>query len=132
MKGKAGRDEINKMYPLILELHNKIADSLNHLATEKENLEDAIDALNRIKKMGQELEKLMVDSKFDGVSKKLDKFNAIEARLDKALSDYSQGNKFVFNVASEFAHSWNMLEEELGAVIEKINSKTSSTPPYIR
>ncbi|MDE1855736.1 MAG: hypothetical protein KGH49_00670 [Candidatus Micrarchaeota archaeon] len=132
MGRKPNKEEISKVYRLILELHNKVADSLNHMAIEKENLEDTIDALNRAIKMSGELGSILSDSGADEAIQKLKRFNLVQKQLSRALSEYSEQGKLLFSTAGEFAQSWNALEEELSVVLEKFGSKHSSSPPYIR
>ncbi|MDE1869552.1 MAG: hypothetical protein KGH71_01025 [Candidatus Micrarchaeota archaeon] len=130
-------DEIKRVYHLVLELHNKVADCLNHLAVEKESLEDMVDALNRVKKMSAEMElslsHLKMQSGGDEASlSQLRQFRQSEQKLELLLADYSARNKLVFSYAGEFAQSWNQIEEQLGLLIEKLKSNPENPPPYIR
>lgn len=131
-KGKSDAD-IKAMYKLVVELHNKVTDSLNHLAYEKESLEDAADALTRVRKMTKEMDEYITlfsqGSSYDPAQ--MEKFKQLAEKFDRELSNYTKSNKKVFDAATDFAQQWNVMEEELGKILES-NGKKMQPPPYIR
>ncbi|MDE1850648.1 MAG: hypothetical protein KGH54_02525 [Candidatus Micrarchaeota archaeon] len=126
-----------ELYRVTLEMHNKVADCLSHLAAEKESMEDAIDALNRVKKMSRELDGLLAKAAAEAgleydTKKQLRALGNSAKRLEKILAEHNSKNKFLFGAAGIFAQSWGLIEGEVQEVIGKSAGKAPKMPPYIR
>lgn len=131
MDGREKKEKLDQIYHLLLEMHNKVADSLNHLSVEKESLEDTVDAINRVKKMCAELESVL-GPESEEAKARVKNFESVQKKLEKELANYSERNRSLFSSASNYAQSWNELESELGIELEKLKSRPRQPPPYIR
>ncbi|MDE1761795.1 MAG: hypothetical protein KGH59_03890 [Candidatus Micrarchaeota archaeon] len=133
-KGRKGNKEL---YILLLEMHNKIADCLNHLAAEKESLEDAADALARVRRMRDQMgEMLSAAVSESGVpydsARKLKELKGAIDGLDTMIDEFDRKSKEMLGAAGDLARTWNGLEAEINVILERIESKPHGGEPYIR